>query len=300
MQSRDSITSRGRSSRISIEPFTYEEGSISARADGAPTLAYQLAVPRDARAAVLLVHGYGEHGGRYRRTVQRWAGKGIASGVLDLRGHGWSAGERGHCERFADYHDDLDDLLAVMRDHVRDVPLFGFGHSFGGLIATTHALSRPSMFRGLVLSSPFFGFAFEAPRAKTVLGEFASKVYGKLSMPTGLKGQDVTRDETIARLYDHDPLVNKVATARWYTECLAAQRDLLARAPQLKLPVLLVQGGADRIASAATARSVFERFGSTDKKFDERVGLYHEVLNEPEGAGDAIAEDIASWILARA
>lgn len=298
MQSRESLTSLGRSSLISVQPFTYEEGSIAKRASDAPTLAYQLAVPTEPKAAVLLVHGYGEHGGRYRRVVQRWANRQLAVGVLDLRGHGWSAGVRGHCERFADYHDDLDDVLAVLREHVRDVPLFGFGHSFGGLVLATHAISRQSLYRGLVLSSPYFGLALQVGGAKKMLGEVASRLWPTLAVPTGLSGKDVTRDETLARLYDNDPLNNKAATARWYTEAVHAQKDLLERAPQLRVPVLLVQGGADRVASVAAARAVFERFGSTDKRFDERAGLYHEVLNEPEWEG--IADEMADWILAHA
>jgi lysophospholipase len=295
---RESITSRGRSSRISIEPYSYEEGSITERAGGGPTLSYQLSVPPNAKAALLLCHGYGEHGGRYRRVVQRWASKGIACGVLDLRGHGWSAGVRGHCERFADYHDDLDDLLAVMRDHVTDVPLFGFGHSFGGLIITSHALSKPSIYRGLVLSSPFFGFTGMIPAAKKTIGELASRLYPTLAVPTGLSGADVTHDEMLGRQYDHDPLVNKNATARWYTETGAAQKDLLARAAQLKLPVLVIAAGADRVVSTPAARAVFDRFGSTDKTFEERAGLYHEILNEPD-VWTEITDQMADWVLAR-
>lgn len=300
MDSRESLTSRGRSSRISIEPYAYEEGSITDRAGGGPTLAYQLSLPPNAKGAILLCHGYGEHGGRYRRVIQRWAKKGLATGVLDLRGHGWSAGVRGHCDRFSDFHDDVDDLLAVMRDHVRDVPLFGFGHSFGGLIVTTHALSRPSIYKGLVLSSPFFGFhEAVASAAKKALGEVASRLIPTLSFPTGLNGGMVTHDETLARLYDHDPLVNKNATARWYTETDSAQKDLLARAAQLRIPVLCIAAGADRVVSTGAARAVFERFGSADKTWDERVGLYHEILNEPD-VWEGIADQMADWILAHA
>jgi alpha-beta hydrolase superfamily lysophospholipase len=298
MQARDSLTSRGRTSRISFDPYAYEEGVISQRATGAPTLSYQLSVPRDAKAALLMVHGYGEHGGRYRRVLQCFARKGLAAGLLDLRGHGWSSGERGHCERFTDYHDDVDDLLAVMREHVQDLPLFGFGHSFGGLVITTHAISRPSIFRGLVLSSPFFGLALEVPQAKKMLGEVASRLFPTLGVPSGLTGADLTHDEALARLYDVDPLVNKVATARWYTETQAAQKDLVARAPQLKMPVQLIAAGADRVVSTPIARNVFERFGSSDKTFEERAGLFHEILNEPK-VGDEIAEQMADWVLAR-
>ncbi len=293
---RDSITSSGRTSRISVLPYTYEEGSLSQRAAGSPTLAYQLSLPADAKAGVLVVHGYGEHGGRYRRIVERWAKKGLASAVVDLRGHGWSEGARGHCDRFSDYLEDAADMLATFKERVPGLPLFIFGHSFGGLIAANFVLSLPGAFKGLVLSSPFFGLSLEVPGAKKFAGEVASRLFPRLSMPTGLSGKDVTHDETIARLYDADPLVNKVATARWYTETVAAQRDLLARAAQIKLPLLLVQAGADRVVSPAAARAVFDRAGSADKRFDERAGLFHEILNEPK-VGEAIADEMADWIV---
>ncbi|GAC1543424.1 MAG: monoacylglycerol lipase [Polyangiales bacterium] len=301
---RDSINSTGRTSRISILPFTYEEGSLSQRAAGAPTLSYQLALPADAVAGVLVLHGYGEHGGRYRRVIERWAKAKVASAVVDFRGHGWSAGDRGHCESFADYLEDAADMLATFRERLvevagANVPLFVMGHSFGGLVAAHFALTMPGAFRGLVLSSPFFGLHLEVASAKRAAGEIASRIFPRLSLPSGISGKDVTRDETIARQYDNDPLVNKVANARWFTEAQLAQRDLLARAAQLKLPVLVVQAGADRVASAAASRAVFDRIGSADKKFDERTGLYHEVLNEP-GAGEQIADEMAEWVVEHA
>lgn len=300
--SRESLTSTGRTSRISIVPFTYEEGSLAQRAAGAPTLAYQLALPEDAVAGVLVLHGYGEHGGRYRRVVERWTKKGLASAVVDLRGHGWSEGPRGHCEHFADYLEDAADMLAAFKERlveIGDLPLFLMGHSFGGLIAAHFALNMPGAFRGLVLSSPFFGLQLEVPGAKRMAAEVASRIFPRLSLPTGISGSDVTHDEALARQYDIDPLVNKVATARWFTEAQGAQRDLLARAAQLKLPVLCVQAGADRVASAPAARAVFDRLGSADKRFDERTGLYHEVLNEPK-VGAEIADEMAQWMLAHA
>lgn len=297
MQPRDSQGSVLRSSAISVHPYAYEEGSISGRPGGAPTLAYQLSLPSDARAAVLLLHGYGEHGGRYRRVIERWAAKGLATIVPDLRGHGWSAGVRGYCDRFSDYHEDVDDVLGVLRARTPGLRLFGFGHSFGGLIAATYALGHSGAFHAIVLSSPYFGLALSVPSHKRLAGQIASRVLPKLALPSGLQGKDLTHDETIARLYDTDPLVNKGATARWFTESSAAQRDLLARAAQIRAPIVIFQGGADRVASPAAARAVFDRLGSVDKRFDERNGLFHEILNEPV-AGDAIADEMADWILA--
>lgn len=284
-------------SRISVQPYSYEEGSIAGRPGDAPTLAYQLSLPEGARAAVLLLHGYGEHGGRYRRVIERWAKKKLATAVPDLRGHGWSAGARGYCDRFSDYHEDVDDVISVLRERAPGVPLFGFGHSFGGLITATYALGHPGAFQGIVLSSPYFGLALQVPSAKKLAGQLASHLLPKLALPSGLKGADLTHDETIARLYDTDPLVNKGATARWFTESSTAQRDLLARAAQIRSPIVIFQGGADRVASPAAARAVFDRLGSADKKFDERNGLFHEILNEPD-VGMEIADEMADWILA--
>jgi alpha-beta hydrolase superfamily lysophospholipase len=284
-------------SRISVHPYSYEEGSIAGRPGGAPTIAYQLSLPEGARAAVLLLHGYGEHGGRYRRVIERWAKKKLATAVPDLRGHGWSAGARGYCDRFSDYHEDVDDMLSVLRQRAPGVPVFGFGHSFGGLITATYALGHPGAFQGIVLSSPYFGLALQVPGAKKLAGQLASHLMPKLALPSGLKGSDLTHDETIARLYDTDPLVNKGATARWFTESSGAQRYLLARAAQIRSPIVVFQGGADRVASPAAARAVFDRLGSADKKFDERNGLFHEILNEPD-VGLEIADEMADWILA--
>ncbi|GAC1352934.1 MAG: monoacylglycerol lipase [Polyangiales bacterium] len=296
--SRDSITSQGRVSLISNLPFAYEEGSIDKRAEGSPTIAYQLALPAEPKASVLVVHGYGEHGGRYRKVVEQWARESIASAVLDLRGHGWSAGARGYCNKFSEYHEDVTDVIGVLRERLPSVPLFAFGHSFGALVVSSYALAHPQAFKGLAITSPYFGLALAVPSYKKKIGELASRVWPHLSIPTGLSGNDLTHDETLARLYDNDPLVSKGATARWYTESLTAQREILARAPELKLPVLCVQAGADRVASPAASRAVFERLGATDKHFDERTGLYHEVLNEPK-VGLEIAEQIGKWILAR-
>jgi len=273
---------------------------IEARAGNAPNLAYRLTLPapEKTKAMVLLVHGYGDHSARFMHVAERWANAGVGSAAVDLRGHGTSGGVRGYCDHFRDYHHDVADMLAVLIPKARELnaPLFGFGHSFGALIVTTYALEHPHVFRGIALTSPYFGLAMEVPGIKVLAGKLASRLYGRLAMPSGLKGNQMTHDEAIARAYETDPLINKNATARWFTESTAAQRDLLARAPQLTLPVLCVHGGADPVASTSASRAVFDRLGSTDKHYEERPGLLHEVLNEPK-AGDEIADQIANWMI---
>jgi alpha-beta hydrolase superfamily lysophospholipase len=131
-------------------------------------------------------------------------------------------------------------------------------------------------------------------------GKIASAVFPKLALPSGLKGEDVTRDPELAAAYDRDPLNNKNATARWFTEATQAQEDLVARAPQLTTPVLLVVGEADKIAAAAQARVVFERIGAKDKTLRMLAGQYHEVLNEPHPTRDENVAGIVEWLRAHA
>ncbi len=176
------------------------------------------------------------------------------------------------------------------------IPAFLFGHSFGGLVAATSALDDPSSWRGLVLSGPYFRLALEVPRMKVAVGRLASRFWPTLALPTGLKGVDVTSDAARARAYEEDPLVFDKATARWFTEALAAQQAVLERANALTMPLYVVVGTADRVANGSAARTFFDRVASVDKTWDAREGLFHEVLNEP--GWRAIADKIADWILA--
>src|SRR5262249_44312731 len=98
-----------------------------------------------------------------------------------------------------------------------------------------------------VLSGPFFGLALEVPKVKVLAGRFASRVYPKLGLPSGLHGKDMTHDPERAKAYDEDPLVFPNATARWFTETVKAQERALANAPKLSLPLYMAFGSADPV-----------------------------------------------------
>jgi alpha-beta hydrolase superfamily lysophospholipase len=249
-------------------------------------------------ATVLILHGYGEHIGRYDETARKLADAGFSVRGIDLRGHGQSGGVRGYCNKFDEYIDDVEQ--AVTRARAEGLPLFILGHSFGALIAPLFALRFHEMLAGLVLTSPFWKLALPVPPAKVLAGKIASRIYPKLALPAGLKGADVARDPEIAALYDRDPLNNKNATARWFTESSTAQEMVLARAPELELPILLIVGEADRIASAPQARIVFDRIGSSDKTLRMMTGQFHEVLNERPAEREKTVAEIVEWLRAHA
>ena len=263
---------------------------------GPDLYAYFASPERKADAAVGILHGYGEYAGRYAHVMELWAGRGIASVAIDLRGHGRSGGRRGHCERFDEYLDDTLELEHLVAEI--GAPALLFGHSFGGLVAATSAIARPAPWRALVLSSPFFALSMPVSRIKLVAGEIASRIAPALPLPSGIRSTDVTHDVELARAYDQDPLVFHSATARWFTETTAAQARALRRASSIVLPLYVFMGTADRIAKAETAHEFYERAGSADKTWDPRTGLYHEVLSEPDWR--EMADKLAHWIVAHA
>lgn len=266
---------------------------------GAPALYFYSSFPEVAPTAVVgVLHGYGDHAARYAHVMDAWAKRGIGSVAIDMRGHGRSEGQRGYCGRFDDYLDDVGVLSRLVGERAPGVPALLFGHSFGGLVATSFVLAHPSSWRGLVLSAPYFGTALKVPPVKQFAGKIAARVAPRLALPIGFSGKHLTHDPVRARASDEDPLSFTKATAGWFSEAQLAQARVLARAPSLAVPLYLVMGTADPIADLSAARAVFDAAGSKDKTLDLREGLFHEPLSELEWP--QIADKLADWILAHA
>jgi len=274
-----------------------DEGPITHRRTDGPDLYFVSAMPARPRIAVGLLHGYADHAARYTHVMDAWAERGIGSIALDMRGHGRAQGTRGHCARFGEFLDDTSELARLLADRTTGLPTFLVGHSFGGLVAAHSVLDRPGSWRGLLLSDPYIDLALEVPRAKLALGRIASRIVPKLGLPSGLQGKQLTHDPVRARGYDEDPLVFPLARARWFRETQKAQARLLGRAAEFTLPLYTVFGTADPVAKLETAKRWFDSVRSTDKTWDPREGLFHEVLNELSWRD--IADTMATWMLSR-
>jgi alpha-beta hydrolase superfamily lysophospholipase len=249
---------------------------------------------------VVLVHGYGEHIGRYEHVGQALSAGGFHVRGFDLRGHGQSGGARGYCERFVEYLDDLSQVVRRAREGQEALPLFLVGHSFGALISFRFCIERPQGIAGVMLSSPYFALKMHVPKVKLIAGQITSMIYGKMSLPSGLKGTDVSHDPQIIANYDKDPLNNKSATARWFTETSETQAWVLANASRFTLPLLLLAGAADPIADPQRAQEVFERVGSSDKQIALLSGQLHEIFNELEADRKETLQRVVSWLKAHA
>ena len=274
-----------------------DEGPITHRRKDGPDLYFVSAMPKHARAAVGILHGYADHAARYTHVMDAWAERGIASIALDMRGHGRAQGTRGHCGRFDEFIDDASELARLLADRATGIPTFLMGHSFGGLVAAHSVLDSARSWRGLLLSGPYFDLALEVPRAKLALGRIASRVVPKLGLPSGLLGKDLTHDPARARAYDEDPLVFPLARARWFRETQKAQARLFERTSEITIPLYMVFGANDPVAKLDAGKRWLDATRSADKTWDPREGLFHEVLNELSWRD--IANTMADWMLAR-
>jgi lysophospholipase len=254
-------------------------------------------VPDGARASLVLLHGYGDHLGRYRNFRDAMLADRLAVHAYDVRGHGRSDGTRGGVRAFSEYTAELGAFVAGTRALAPSLPLFIVAHSHGALIALSWLLDASagtSAVRGLVCSSPYLALAFTPPAWKTAPARLLSRIAPGFGIPTGLTAADLSRDETAQRATDADPLYGRMATPRWYTEATAAQDRVLASGPAIRLPILVMVGSDDPVASAPTAKRFFETLGSSDKRLREWPSMRHEIFNEI-GKEEVYAET-SRWI----
>ncbi|MCP4579701.1 MAG: alpha/beta hydrolase [Deltaproteobacteria bacterium] len=272
----------------------HEEGFLNENNDR--KIYYQCWLPEgNLKAVLLVVHGLAEHCGRYMNLVNRFVPLGYGIYTFDLPGHGKSYGKRVFINRFEDYTQ----TLAVFRNKVQalhnEVPLFLVGHSMGSLVSTVFLAKHQEGFAGAVLSG---SGAVKVPDNISSATIFAGKVFSVLMPKIGLIGLDVngvSRDPSVVKAYVDDPLVHTgKTTARLAAEILGAMQRIPEISARITLPILLIQGGADRLVDPEGAQMLFETVLSSDKTIKIYEGLYHEIFNEPER--DQVLADMEQWL----
>lgn len=249
--------------------------------------------------SVLIVHGLGEHGGRYAHVAARLAGQGWAVAAYDQRGHGLSTGPRGG---LAVAHSLLADLGAVIthQRRVLPAPLFLLGHSMGGLLVgryVAEALSpTPAAWwqavDGLVMSSPAIDPGMS--RVQKLLLALATPIAPGLALGNGLKPAWVCSDPAVVRDYVADRLNHDRVTPRLVRFIVDAGVLLRACAPRWTTPTLLLYAGADRCV-AASGSEVFAAAAPPGVVASHcYAGLAHEIFNEPEQ--DQVLADLMAWL----
>ncbi|MFZ0385962.1 MAG: lysophospholipase [Solirubrobacteraceae bacterium] len=246
---------------------------------------------------IVLVHGLGEHSGRYEHVAERLVADGYAVHALDHRGHGRSQGSRAVIDRVDHAVTDLDALVSVAIQHesAASIPILMVGHSMGAMLALRYALDHQHRLDGLAVSGALA--SVEASAALRIVGHAISAVAPSLGLIT-LDSSLVSRDPAVVEAYRADPLVHHgKVPARSAAEIADTVGAFPRRVHEITIPTLIMYGTEDRLCLPAGSEMLGERIGAADTRVIPYEGLYHEIFNEPER--EAVLSDLTAWLSAR-
>ncbi len=246
------------------------------------------------KGAISLVHGLGEHTGRYQYVAEKLTGAGYALVGFDLRGHGKSEGKRGHAPSFNIFMDDIDKNIQITKEHFPGVPVFLYGHSLGGILVIYYSLTRKSDLKGIIVTSPGLATGTPLPAAKLLLAKIMNRLMPSLTLENGLDLDNLSHDPAVKEKYVNDPLVHPMISARLGMEMFAAGNYALAHASELNYPMLLLQGAADHLVNPKVTADFAQKANPHMLTYHEFPGLFHELHNEPQK--DEILKVIIDWL----
>jgi len=250
---------------------------------------------------LVVLHGLGEHGGRYLHFPHYL--QSVVDGVycLDHRGHGRSEGTRGHVESFDLFVNDL--VTAIERLHQNLIQRFGhaeihlFAHSMGGLIALRTLLAHSHLpLRSVAISAPLLRIALEVPPLKRAVASVIGKVWGSLQMTSEVNAKDLSHDVAVVTAHGQDRLIHSKITPQLFNEMLGAMESAMKLSPcELNYPVQFHIPLEDRVVSAEAALDFFRNFRSPQKSLKTYPHFYHEAFNELKK--EEPFSDLLDWLL---
>ena len=236
---------------------------------------------------MLLVHGIGEHSGRYEHVGAAFAEAGVDVLAYDQRGFGETGGDRGHVDSFDRFLADVEPLIADRRS--LDLPVILMGHSLGGLVTTAYLVSDRPQPDLAILSSP--ALAAELPGWQRAGAPLLGAVAPKLKIPADFDGSVLSRDEQVQQDYENDPLRVPTSTARLGREILRTMKTVSTSLDRLRIPTYVLHGEDDTLVPV-TASQPLESLPNVTRRVWK--GLRHECLNEPEQ--DAVIAEAVAWL----
>jgi acylglycerol lipase len=251
--------------------------------------------PGDARAVVVLVHGFNSHSGYYIRTGEALAARGFAAYALDLRGRGRSDGDRFYIDSMSEFVQDVATVVSLAKLRHPGLPTFLLGHSAGGVVSCLYVLEHQDELAGFICES----FAFQVPAPDFAIA--ALKGLSHLAPHAHvlkLHNEDFSRDPAMVKAMNDDPLIaNETQPTRTVAELARADERLRTEFPSITLPLLVLHGTADKAAKAGGSQIFYDSAGSTDKTIELYQGHYHDLLNDI--GHEEVLGDIIEWIEAR-
>lgn len=247
------------------------------------------------RGVVVLMHGLGEHTGRYTHVAEALTKAGYALAGFDLRGHGRTPGLRGYAPSFQAILQDFDALLALLRQRYGEqVSYFQYGHSLGGVLTVAYHLYAQPKVAGLVITAPGFASPVLEQKGKVMLVKVLGSLLPRMIIDTGLDVNGISRDSKVIQAYTADPLTHEKSSLSFARAGFDAIDYALQHASELKAPLLLMHGTADPLTYPRGSQDFVGRVSSKDVTFKAWDGLYHELHNEPEQA--EVLRTMINWL----
>ena len=262
---------------------------------GGLELYYQKWLPERAPLAILaIVHGFGEHSGRYGTVVNLLTSRGFAIYGFDHRGHGRSPGQRGHINAWDEYRGDVSAFLKTIQAQNPQEAIFLMGHSMGALIVLDYVLRCPEKLAGTIVSgTPIDPVGFAKPYLIT-LARLLSRILPKFPIKIPFDAATISRDADVVAAYRQDSLVHCLATPRWGTESQKTIQWIKSRPQDLQMPILMIHGGSDPINTVAGCEDFFEKITYPDKQLLVYPESYHEPHNDLDHK--QVVEDLEKWL----
>ncbi len=235
--------------------------------------------PDEIKGAVVLVHGFGEHSGRYLESVvPTLVNASMAVVLYDNIGHGKSGGKQGHCPSYGALLDILDAILAKAKSLFPEMPLFLYGHSMGGNLVLNYALRRKTKLAGVIATSSYLRLAFQPPKWKMILGKVMLKIMPSITLPAGLDPSGISRIKAEVERYKSDPLIHDKISPMYSFPIMDAGEWAIQNASQLTIDTLLLHGAADPIIDCNGTKEFHQNANNTTLKLFE--GGFHELHHD--------------------
>ncbi|TVY10546.1 alpha/beta hydrolase [Paenibacillus cremeus] len=233
------------------------------------------------KAVVIIVHGMGEHSGRYSHVADALTSEGYAVLSYDQRGHGRTEGKRGHIPSYDALLESLDVLFEEAKRRYPALQRFILGHSMGGNVTLNYILRRKPEISGAIVTAPWLKLAFQPPQLQVWIGRIAEQIYPSFTNHRPMAAEQLTSDPEMIRRYAEDPLGHGQITFRFFFSMQRAAQWAMANAGQLSIPLLLLHGGNDKVTSIDATRQFAYEAGALCS-FREWPGYRHELHNELE------------------
>jgi alpha-beta hydrolase superfamily lysophospholipase len=245
------------------------------------------------RGVVCLVHGLGEHSGRYAHVAEHLCDAGYVLIAADLRGHGKSAGKRGHIASESYFIDHIDRLLDEARNLYPGKSRFLYGHSLGGILVLFYVLKRQPALTGVMVTGPGLRTALEKQTFKIALSKTMAAITPNVCIPTGLVAEQISRDPEVVQKYNNDALVHDQASFAMAKSILEIIPWVFEHAGELMSPLLIMHGTSDEIAYSMGSEE-FAGLVHCDCTLKLWDGLSHEIHNEPEK--EDVLDYLVTWL----